>query len=1000
VQDKAIQPQRKKCNENPIFTSMSMRFLYALLLILSCENARSQEKDFIFKNYTMEDGLPSNEAYTVFRDSKNYIWMATDKGVVRFDGKEMAHFDLPDNVIFKIFEDVKGKIWFFSSSGQLAYYFENKIYPYKYNDKLKKEVVDPLINSAYVDEQENVYINGNNRYNYVINCKGDVEKFSYGSPILDTIQYEFNEHTPSKWICKVKRYGFNTKRIVFNFENTKSITCNVNLEVIGHYGVEQLDEHTLIFFSGNYLFKIDLNKSVKSIRLSEKILCIHIANKNKVHVGLSNQGMLDFDSNLNKVLGYNLENNKSVTGIVDDYEEGLWISTLESGVYHLVNTDIYQLHTGNDYRQPVFRICENAGDELLFANKKGIYQHQNEKASPIILKPISNVFDFNKARNLYNLSVSGIGYDKLFRFFNADNHSFRECGARTSMIELNNHNFLASDGVFLTEWITETNFRLPAFMAAIKTSYIFQDAQKNVWIGASNGLFQYDQQNSKPVFFPHHISFFSDGVKSMNQMDNGIYAIGLRNKGLALMKDTNLLGVISKNEGLASNSINFILPIKNQLWVVSEKGVSAIHFTSFSPLQYTITNIGQTEGLSNMVINQLVPYKGNILAATSNGIYVIENPDQFINQPSIEIPFYISNIQYYKGDTSNVTSLSIPFAKNRLTVQFGAISFNAANDIVYQYRFSNSDSTWNATKSNELLLENLSPGSYNLELKASIPDKHRTSVIKTLQIIIEKPWWQNNWIILFALLFLGLAIYVFYRFRIAKIKARANEKIDLNKKMLDLEQVALRSQMNPHFIFNCLTSIQQLIVSGNTIEANEYLVKFARLMRKTLENANNSFISLENEKEFLEEYVELEQLRIPGQFDFQIEIDETLNASTIEIPNMIIQPLVENSIRHGIMPLTDRKGQIEIHFSKQADWLRCAVKDNGIGYNPNTLSTSQFFTKHKSFGKDIVQKRLQILNEGVENNNLFNIEILKNEDGINAGTIITILLPIKTPQND
>jgi LytS/YehU family sensor histidine kinase len=173
------------------------------------------------------------------------------------------------------------------------------------------------------------------------------------------------------------------------------------------------------------------------------------------------------------------------------------------------------------------------------------------------------------------------------------------------------------------------------------------------------------------------------------------------------------------------------------------------------------------------------------------------------------------------------------------------------------------------------------------------------------------------------------------------------------------------------------------------------LVKFARLMRKTLENATNSYISLENEKEFLEEYVDLEQLRIPGQFDFHIEMPDSINPASISIPNMIIQPLVENSIRHGIMPLENRKGKIEIQFAKQDAWIVCTVIDNGVGYNPDIISSSSFFTKHKSFGKDIVQKRLQLLHDGKEIENRFTIKILKNEDGSNAGTSITILLPIQ-----
>ncbi len=416
---------------------------------------------------------------------------------------------------------------------------------------------------------------------------------------------------------------------------------------------------------------------------------------------------------------------------------------------------------------------------------------------------------------------------------------------------------------------------------------------------------------------------------------------------------------------------------------------------SYDPLQYSITNIGQSEGLSNMVINQLVPYKGNILAATSNGIYEIENPDQFIHQSKSAIPFYITNIQTYKGDTTNVSSLSIPFLKNKLKIQYNGISFQSAKEIIYQYRFRNADTIWNSTTSEELLLENLSAGEYALELRAIIPNKQRFSEIQSLQIIVEKPWWQKIWFLLLTAFFLGGLLYLLYRNRVNMIKRKANEKIELSKKMNELEQMALRSQMNPHFIFNCLTSIQQLIVSGNSIDANEYLVKFARLMRKTLENASHSSINLENEKAFLEEYVELEQLRVPEQFSFHISFENIAHPNLIEIPNMIIQPLLENSIRHGIMPLLNKKGKITIQFLQESEWIKCTIQDNGVGYDPDVVVVSSIFTKHKSYGKDIVRKRLQLLHDGKTQEKTLTINLLKNEDGSNAGTIATLFLPFQ-----
>ena len=119
-------------------------FISAFLLLYSGVFSFAQHKELIFKNFTQEEGLPSNETYYVFRDSKNYIWIATDQGVVRFNGNKMEHFNLPDNVVFKIREDNKGRIWFFSLTGQLAYFFKESIHPFKYNDSIRKNIKDIL----------------------------------------------------------------------------------------------------------------------------------------------------------------------------------------------------------------------------------------------------------------------------------------------------------------------------------------------------------------------------------------------------------------------------------------------------------------------------------------------------------------------------------------------------------------------------------------------------------------------------------------------------------------------------------------------------------------------------------------------------------------------------------------------------------------------------------------------------------------------------------------
>jgi LytS/YehU family sensor histidine kinase len=261
---------------------------------------------------------------------------------------------------------------------------------------------------------------------------------------------------------------------------------------------------------------------------------------------------------------------------------------------------------------------------------------------------------------------------------------------------------------------------------------------------------------------------------------------------------------------------------------------------------------------------------------------------------------------------------------------------------------------------------------------------------------VEKAWWQNNWLkILGLLLAVGLG-YTILKIRVDRIYKREKQNAILKTRMVELEQTALRSQMNPHFIFNCLTSIQQLIISGNKTDANEYLVKFARLIRKTLDLSARSFISIEEETDYLKEYLVLEQLRIPGQFSFSIDIDENINLHRYEIPGMMLQPIIENSIRHGIKHLENKTGFIGISLKQDGQYIICTITDNGVGRGRSGEQKGSSFRENKSYGMEIVTRRLSAISFHHENEGTIDIEDLFHEDGSAAGTKVTMRLPFKT----
>lgn len=991
-------------------------FISTVFLLILSFCATAQQKEYEFKNLTQENGLPSNESYFVYRDSKDYLWIATDQGVVRYNGNKMERFNLPDNVIFKIYEDSKGRVWFFSYTGKLAYFFNGAIYPYKYNNKITDSIKSILIVDAYVNDIEEVIMNSNVNENYRILKDGTIEREYFDAGI----------HSNKKNIYRislVRNNRFFTRRMLYNAfkSDTAIIQLEVGAKIISyeisyqvkqafHFGCVTKDRRSFYFFTGNILVKLNMDGSYKVKVFPYQILSLY-ADTN-IWVGLRKQSFMIVDTNLNETYKDVVLKNKSVTSISKDHEGGMWFSTLENGIFYLKSTSVSRLAGDSTLEGPVFRLFNSDNKYILYANKSGIYKLIGNAIDQVAAQNSNIICDLftDRDKNLYLAGT--INFDGTFVSCagkkyngNAYNNLF-VINSISELAETATDRYLVTNYGFVNEFLLGSNRHLNKTLTQIKTELgnisllktgvLFRDAKKQVWMGTINGLYTLNSLTSPFIKFKSHDTLMRKGVSCMRQLKNGIYTIGIRSGGIVLMQDTIVIANITEKNGLVSNSIKYLLPLNDQLWAATANGISVISFQNYNPVKYTITNIAKNEGLYNKLIYQLMPYQGNILAATSDGIYEINDPDKFIRTPVKPIPFYINSISYYKGDTSGINTITLPYKNNRIIVRYSAVCFNLAEEVKYYYRFDNRDTNWYEIASTELVMDNLIPGTYNLEIKAAIPGERRFSDVQKLQIIIEEPWWQSAWLIITGLLIIAIAVYLLYKNRIRKVTARVHEKTVLKGKMMELEQTALRAQMNPHFIFNCLTSIQQLVVTGNKTEANEYLVRFARLIRKTLEFSGRSFITIEEETNYLNEYLILEQLRIPGQFEFSIHTDSAIDAQKTEIPNMMLQPIVENSIRHGIKHLDTKRGYITIELIKADNHIICSITDNGIGRKKLGETNGNPFSENKSYGMDIVNKRLEALSFNPAGESMLDVEDLYDNDGLPSGTKVTMRLPFKT----
>lgn len=992
--------------------------LVTLLFIVLYLCVPAQQKAFDFKNLTQDNGLPSNESYFVYRDSQDFLWFATDQGVVRYNGSKMERFELPDKVIFKIREDSKGRVWFFSHKGKLAYFYKGVVHLYKYNDRIADSTKNILILDAYITDDDDVIINSGTGENYSISKRGEFKKHVFYSGLTDKKN--------NFLITPTSATTYFTQALVFNIYHINPIdSIKIQLKdqhnntsynvpwVDGaslHYGTLWLNTNAMLFFNGKGIVKLNRDGSYKVKFFPEVVNSVTVTD-GQVWVGFMKDGAVLLDADLNEVHDIPVLRLKSVSSIRRDHEGGMWFSTLENGIFYLKDPGISRLQGDSSLLNGVSRLCNMKNDHILYATEAGLYKLQHNTSSLLLRQSNTGITDLLADSN-NNLIMSGnhvFGNQLSAKYIYTHDPVYPHVfviGAFSEVIPLNPDRYLVSAYGTLIKYTLgnsflqsgQTNLDPTFFITNVtKPGILFHDSQEQNWLGTNDALYRFDSVDisADKIFQPGN-PLFRQGVTAMRQMDNGLYTIAIRFGGVVIMKDSSIMANITEKEGLLSNSIRYLLPVKDQLWVATAKGVSVISFRSYNPLKYSITNIGKNSGLFNMTIYQLMPFRDKMLAATSNGIYEINQPQQFVERKPAAIPFYINSISYYKGDTSDVNTITLPYKSSRAIIRYSAICFNQPEELKYYYRFDDRDTTWHEIASTELVMENLIPGTYQLEIKAGIPGEQRFSEIQKLTIIVEKPWWQNGWLLLLAALLVAGTIYLVYKNRVSKITAREEEKTALKGKMIELEQTALQAQMNPHFIFNCLTSIQQLVVSGNKAEANAYLVKFARLIRKTLELSRRPFITVEEETVYIQEYLVMEQLRIPNQFDFEIHIDKGINVQKTEIPNMMLQPVVENCIRHGIKHLDNKKGHITISLKKESDHILCTVTDNGVGRHGLPGQTAEVLRENKSYGINIVNKRLEILAEGKRNEAMFEIVDLFASDGSNDGTKVILRLPYKT----
>jgi len=404
---------------------------------------------------------------------------------------------------------------------------------------------------------------------------------------------------------------------------------------------------------------------------------------------------------------------------------------------------------------------------------------------------------------------------------------------------------------------------------------------------------------------------------------------------------------------------------KDQVWIATKNGVNKIVYEKND--QFTVKKYTSFHGLPSDYVNDVYCYNDTLYAATDEGLVRMDMKEIDRTDFNQAPPVYLNRIVLRENGHSSIlrsdSTYILAHDQNNLTVSYSGISFRSNGNISYLYRLMPLNKEWRQTKNDELDFSDLQAGNYTFEVKA-VNALGIVSAGPARYSFVIKPHFTRTWwfLIISVLALLGLAyLSAYLYFRNQRIKNL--EKAKLDRQLTQLKLKSLQSQLNPHFIFNSLNAIQQFVNKEDKDQANIYLAMFAKLMRLYLMGSDSQFITLSQELEILRLYIQLEHLRFKDKFTYDLVIDSGIDLDKYKVPAMLIQPHVENAIRHGIAKDKRNDRKLDVFVKKLKKGVVVIISDNGIGRKKSLEIKMAEGSEHRSMGNKISKERLQMIRE-------------------------------------
>ena len=958
-----------------------------------------------YRHITVRNGLPSSEVYKIFQDRLGYMWMCTDAGVCRYNGYSFESFTtrsgLTDNTVFRMTEDPDGKLWAQGFSGGLSYFDGKKFNPIAANDSLILLYANGQKNSFCMETDAAGGITVGGIFTKGLYRVGPEDGYESLLPV---------NHLPADtsmgmiWSANVKSKSYfaavnhNGRQAVFshhgmltnlNFVSDSKIISPNNMSFLTY-------DERILFTYMKTIYIIDKAGNITSRDFPAQIVNVNEDASGNTWVCLFFGGTYMFPKG-----NFNLEPKiylagKTVSCVFADNELGYWFSTVGDGVYYLPDLRFGYLTPSEGLANPnVQCIAAFKKHQVVIGlpnGKAAVFNPDAEGASRLVSAAIGKQSNL-PTESIVTIHDSIIGsnaglilMDSTLKVQSAYHNGAHYKGmirnAKTGRMMY----YTASSLVFINP-----QFGIDSMQATkIRYTTACYGEDGTIWLGALNGLWKL--KGNEPVYLGDSIAGVKARIDGICQDKNGVLWIATRGEGVFAIYG-NQKWHYGEEEGMAANTCRAItLDPNDGVWVGTNHGITFL--SGFDPKtgKVNLRSFNSTHGLLSDEVKFVMCHDDKLWMGSNEGLCWIGIKE--LMKDSVAPPVYITHVSFGTEECDLDSIEVFDFSDKTIRIFIQGLCFRDPGGLRYKYRMLGGDEHWITTANREISFAGLAPGEYQLEIVAINSDGKESDHPAVFSFRVLAPFYRTLWFIGLMVIALIALVWLGANYLSRRKQRRAEEKAETERRIAELRLSALRAQMNPHFIFNAINSIQHFVLQNDSERAYDYLAKFSRLIRLVLDQSQSETISLDQELKMLYLYIELEQLRFERPFTYKIDVDPELKEENIQIPGMLVQPFIENAIWHGLLPKKTGEAWISITFLKKGGFAEITIEDNGVGRKAASLSRTKD-GKKRSYGLQITEERLRLAEHKKADQPTIEILDLKDETGRASGTKVVINIVIE-----